>query len=266
MQPFQSFIVNASQQITLSGNPTLDSEIAESLTYGVVLNPRFLDGFTASVDWFDIEIANAIENLTAVDILRACYDSSAFPAEPSCDLFERDGAGQIADVSTGFVNVGLVEFAGLQTNIAYLQPLGNWGDLNLSLTHLYTEQHLETPGSGNTLRLDGQIGESKDRVTASAIWSYSDWQWFNQLRWISSAVFDNSDSPTTRSVSGVGDWTTWDTSVAYAINDDITVQVNIDNVLDNEAPYPAVASAFGETTYFSGILERYASITLRARF
>ncbi|MGI9260441.1 MAG: TonB-dependent receptor domain-containing protein [Woeseiaceae bacterium] len=266
VQPFQSFIVNASQQITLSGNPNLESEVAESFTYGVVLNPRFIDGFTASVDWFDIEIANAIENLTAVDILRACYDSSAFPAEPSCALFERDGAGQIADVSTGFVNVGLVEFAGLQTNIAYLQPLGNWGDLNLSLTHLYTEQHLETPGSGNTLRLDGQIGESKDRVTATATWSYSDWQWFNQLRWISSAVFNNADSPTTRSVSGVGDWTTWDTSVAYAINDDITVQVNIDNVLDKEAPYPAVASAFGETTYFSGILERYASITLRARF
>jgi iron complex outermembrane receptor protein len=266
VQPFQSFIVNASQQITLSGNPNLDSEVAESFTYGVVLNPRFLEGFTASVDWFDIEISNAIENLTATDILRACYDSSAFPAEPACALFERDAAGQIADVSTGFVNVGLVEFAGLQTAISYLQPLGNWGDLNLSLTHLYTEEHLETPGSGNTLRLDGQIGESKDRITATATWSYNDWQWFNQVRWLSSAVFNNADGPTTRSVSGVGDWTTWDTSVAYAVTDDVTVQVNIDNLLDNEAPYPAVASAFGMTTYFSGVLERYASITVRARF
>ncbi|MDZ7769617.1 MAG: TonB-dependent receptor [Woeseiaceae bacterium] len=60
-QPFQSFIVNASQEATLSGNPELDSEIAESLTYGVVLRPRFLENFTMSVDWFDIEITNAIE-------------------------------------------------------------------------------------------------------------------------------------------------------------------------------------------------------------
>ena len=79
-------------------------------------------------------------------------------------------------------------------------------------------------------------------------------------------MFDNADGPDTRSVAGVGDWTTWDTSVAYAVTDDITVQVNIDNVLDKEAPFPAVASAFGETTYFSGILERYASVTVRARF
>ena len=266
VQPFQSFIVNASQQITLSGNPNLDSEVAESFTYGVVLNPRFLDGFTASVDWFDIEIANAIENLTATDILRACYDSSAFPAEPACALFERDGQGQIADVSTGFVNVGLVEFAGLQTNISYLQPLGNLGDLTMTLTHLYTEEHLETPGSGNTLRLDGQIGESKDRITATATWAYGDWRWFNQVRWLSSAVFNNADDPDTRDVKGVGSWTVWDTSVAYAINDDLDVQLNIDNLLDKDAPYASPASAFGETTYFSGVMGRYASITVRARF
>ena len=266
VQPFQSFIVNASQQVTLSGNPSLSSEIAESFTYGVILRPRFLEGFTVSVDWFDIEIANAIESLTTVDILRACYDSSAFPAEPACALFERDGAGQIADVRTGFVNVGLVEFSGLQTVASYSLSLGNLGDLNLSLTHLFTEQHLETPGSGNTLRLDGQIGESKDRITATTTWNYGDWTWFNQFRWLSSAVFNNADDEFSRNVSGVGDWLTVDTSIAYALNDNIDLQLNIDNLLDKAVPYPAVASAFGETAYFAGVLERYATFTVRARF
>ena len=266
VQPFQSFIVNASQQVTLSGNQSLDSEIAESFTYGVVLNPRFLEGFTASIDWFDIEIANAIENLTATDILRACYDSSAFPAEPACALFERDGAGQIADVSTGFVNVGLVEYAGLQTVISYALPIGQYGDLAMTLNHLYTEEHLETPGSGNTLRLDGQIGESRDRVTATVTWSVGDWRWFNQLRWLSSAVFNNADDENTRSIRGVSSWTMYDTSVAYALNDDIDLQLNIDNVFDEAPPYPAMASALGPTTYFSGVLGRYASFTVRARF
>lgn len=266
VQPFQSFIVNASQQVTLSGNAGLSSEIAESFTYGVVLRPRFLDNFTASFDWFDIEIANAIESLQTVDILRACYDSSAFPAEPACALFERDGAGQIADVSTGFVNVGLVEFSGLQSSLSYGLSLGNFGDLNISLTHQFTEEHLETPGSGNTVRLNGQIGESDDRVTATATWSRGDWTVFNQVRWLSSAVFDNSDTEFSRDVRGLPSWTVFDTSIMYAFNDSVDLQLNIDNLFDRSAPYASIASANGESTYFSGILERYATFTVRARF
>lgn len=265
-QPFQSFIVNASQEASLSGNPNLSSEIAESFTYGVILRPRFLDGLVASFDWFDIEIANAIESLTATDILRACYDSSAFPNESACSLFDRDAAGQIADVRTGFVNVGLVEFAGLQSAISYGMSLGNLGDLDFSISHLYTERHLETPGSGNTLRLDGQVGESKDRVTATVTWSRGDWTVFNQVRWLSSAVFNNADDLDTRDVSGLPSWTTFDTSINYAFNDNMDLQLNIDNLFDRKAPYAAPASEFGETAYFSGILERYATFTVRARF
>jgi outer membrane receptor protein involved in Fe transport len=266
VQPFQSFIVNASQQVSLSGNPDLNSEIAESYTYGVILRPRFLEGLTASFDWFDIEITNAIESLTATDILRACYDSSAFPNEPACSLFDRDAEGQIADVRTGFVNVGLVEFAGLQSVLSYGLSLGNLGDLDFSVSHLYSEQHLETPGSGNTLRLDGQVGESKNRVTATVTWSKNDWTVFNQIRYLSSVVFNNADEENTRNVPGLPSWTTFDTSVNYALNDNVDLQLNIDNLFNRKAPYASIASAFGETTYFSGILERYATFTVRARF
>jgi len=58
---FTSFIANASQTGTVSGNPDLVSEIAESATFGFILRPRFLEGFSASVDWFDIDIKDAID-------------------------------------------------------------------------------------------------------------------------------------------------------------------------------------------------------------
>ena len=272
VQPFQSLIVNASQQVTLSGNTNLDSEVAESVTYGVVLRPRFIDGLTASFDWFDIEIANAVETATTTDILRACYDSSSFATEPSCQLFTRDATGQISGAQTGFQNVGLVEISALQSAISYGMSLGNFGDLNLTLTHLYTEQHLETPGSGNTVRLDGQVGRSKDRVNLNAIWSLNDWTVFAQARYLSGVVFDNSDDfdasdgSATRNVPGLPSWTVFDASVAYALNDHIDLQLNIDNLFDRAAPFASIASGNGESTYFSGILERYAMLTVRARF
>jgi outer membrane receptor protein involved in Fe transport len=89
---------------------------------------------------------------------------------------------------------------------------------------------------------------------------------FNQFRWLDSAVFDNADDEFSRTVSGVGSWFVMDTSVNYALNDNIDFQLNVDNLLDREMPYPAAGSANGETAYFSGVMGRYATFTVRARF
>ena len=266
IQPFTSFIVNASQQGTLSGNPTLDSEIAESKTVGVIFKPRFIEGLTASIDWFDIEIANAIENLTVEDLMIACYDSSAFPAEAACDRFSRDAGGQIAGYSSGFVNVGLVEFSGVQTDITYALEVGRFGDLVLGLTHLYTDKHIQTPGSGNAVQLDGLIGRSENRITATTIWSYGDWTWFNQFRWLDDAVFNNADDVDTRDVSGIDSWLVVDSGLSYDFNENLSFQVNIDNLFNEKPPFAAVAARAGIISYIPGVLERYATFSVRASF
>jgi len=266
VQPFQSFIQNASQRGTLSGNPNLESEIAESSTFGVIIRPRFLDGFTASIDWFDIEITNAIENLTVEDLMVACYDSANFLGEPACDLFQRDAAGQVIDFQSGFVNVGLLEFTGVQTVISYDTELGRFGSLNIGLNHLFTDKHIETPGSGNAVQLDGEIGESTHRVNLNVTWYKNNWTVFTQIRWLDAAVFDNTDGEFTRNIKGVGDWTVVDTTVVYAFTDNMDVRVTVDNLFDNDAPYPAVASNAGISTYFPGIRGRYATLTVRAFF
>jgi iron complex outermembrane receptor protein len=265
-QPFTSFIVNASQSGTLSGNPTLDSEIAESSTFGVILRPRFLEGLTASIDWFDIEIANAIESLTVQDLMVACYDSSAGAAEPSCDRFSRDANGQVSDFSSGFVNVGLVEFTGVQTDISYAFEMGRFGDMALSLTHLYTDQHIETPGSGNSVQKDGLIGRSDNRVTATSIWNFGKWRLFNQFRWLSDAVFNNADTATTRDVLGVDSFFVVDAGLSYSFSESLTLQLNVDNLLNEKPPYAGVAAAAGRMAYISGVLERYATVSVRASF
>lgn len=268
VQPFTSFIVNASQQGSLSGNINLQSEIAESSTVGFILRPRFLEGFTAAVDWFDIEIANAIESLTTQDMLIACYDSSNFSAEAVCGNVERDANGQIVDFRSGFVNLGLVEFTGVQTVISYATGLGRYGELNLGLNHLFTDKHTEIPGSGNAVDLAGTIGRSEQRLNLNATWNLDDWTVFNQLRWLDSAVFDNADGEFSRSISGVDDWTVLNTTVAYAFNDNIDLQLTIDNLFDEEPPFPATegTSSVGVPTYFPGILGRFVTFTVRARF
>jgi outer membrane receptor protein involved in Fe transport len=266
VQPFASFIADASQRGTLSGNANLESEVAESSTFGVILRPRFLDGFTASIDWFDIEITNAIESLTVEDLMIACYDSANFTGEPACDFFQRDAAGQVIDYQSGFVNVGLLEYTGIQSVITYDTELGRFGSLNLGLNHLYTDKRIETPGSGNSRDFAGEIGEAQHRVNLNATWYRNDWTVFTQVRWIDESVFNNSDTEFTRDVKGVGDWTTVDTTVVYAFRDNWDIRVTVENLFDNDAPYAAPAGTGGITTYFPGIRGRYATFTVRAAF
>ena len=265
-QPFISLINDASVQGTTSGNLTLENEIAESTSFGFVARPRFIEGLTFSVDWFDIDLANAIQNLSIQDLLIACFDSDDPGAEPACNRFERDPAGQVIDFTAGFVNVALLEYKGVQSSLDYATGLGDYGDLRISMNYLKTATFDRTPGSGNREELAGRIGYSKDRITASVTWGKDRWTVFNQLRFIDGAVFDNADGPETRDLSGVESFFVVDTGVSYQVNENLSVQLNIDNLFNEEAPFAAIAGTGSITTYIDGYLERYASFTVRGTY
>ena len=42
------------------GNPNLVAETGETTTFGVVATPNWLEGLSVAVDWFDIEVTDAI--------------------------------------------------------------------------------------------------------------------------------------------------------------------------------------------------------------
>jgi outer membrane receptor protein involved in Fe transport len=68
-------------------NPALKPEKANTLTVGVVLQPRggFLGRFRASVDYYDIKISGAISQLGQQNIATRCFECDAM----SCSLITR---------------------------------------------------------------------------------------------------------------------------------------------------------------------------------
>ena len=58
----------------VTGNTNLRPEKADSLNLGGVLTPRFLPGFSASVDYFRIEIEDGIGSVGAQEIINRCFD------------------------------------------------------------------------------------------------------------------------------------------------------------------------------------------------
>jgi iron complex outermembrane receptor protein len=116
------------------GNPDLQPEEAETLTIGFVATPTFLPGFSASVDYYNIDITDAISTVGSSVTMQLCYLQGDADA---CQRIQRNANGQLW-VGTGNVvdlnvNIGGVETSGFDISAAYGLDLGTYGSLNLSM-------------------------------------------------------------------------------------------------------------------------------------
>ena len=106
------------------GNPNLQEETADTITVGFVLQPRFLDGFTLTVDYWDVTIEDAISAVAAQDIVDNCYDSNNFPNQ-FCQNFTRNtdpGSAQFGGFTflrQSQLNFGAIEASGVDFAATY---------------------------------------------------------------------------------------------------------------------------------------------------
>lgn len=111
--PFNDTSSEATQGV-FSGNVNLNPEAADTYTVGIVLQPSFIPGFTFAVDYYNIELANAIQAFSAQTIVNKCYDLP----QPNdfCALVTRTATG---------VNPGrIVSFTQTTLNVAKYTTAG----------------------------------------------------------------------------------------------------------------------------------------------
>lgn len=105
------------------GNPNLKPEVAQTLTTGVVFTPRFVPGFRTSVDFYRINIKDAISTLQPQTIVNLCYQGDA----ELCSLLTRDSSGTITAVDLTNINIAQLSETGVDVETSYLLPLSNIG-------------------------------------------------------------------------------------------------------------------------------------------
>lgn len=263
VQPFTSNILSFTEPITVSGDPNLQNEIADSRTYGFVLRPT--RNLTWSADWVSIDIENAIVTLDATNVLDACYDSPTYPNE-YCSKITRSSSGQITLVQTGYANAGYEDFSGVTSELDYSTDLpAGLGALDLTLNYFF-ENHLDQAvGEEDVVTLPGSIGNSKHRATLDLTWTKDKLLVLWQTRFIGHAIWDNSLPSTNTQIQGVPNWWLNNVTLGYNPTSHLKFQLVIDNVFNKEAPFPLPAAPQDSTlaipnaieTYYSGILGRY---------
>ena len=74
----------------LGGNPNLAPEKADSVTAGVVIQPRWIPGLALTADYFNIKVKNVIGIEAYTNVFTQCFAGDA----TECNLIHRDEFGQ----------------------------------------------------------------------------------------------------------------------------------------------------------------------------
>ena len=247
-----------------SGNVGLEPEEAETTTLGVIFQPSFVEGLTIALDWYDIELTNAINTLDPQDIANQCVDLPDITNQ-FCGLIVREpGAGGIVDFTTQPVNVAAFTTQGVDFSIRYLldpQRFGMERDIgtfaiNLVGNHLDELTFTNLPGAEPDPVAE-EIGAPEWQVNLDVTWQHGPltlnygynyfsetYRFDNVLREQADLVEDQYARYDARS--------THDLQARWEVNDRFTLYGGVNNLFNQEPDrfaesYPV--SPLGRTFY-----------------
>lgn len=218
------------------GNPDLEPEVANTSTIGVVLQPSFLEGLRASIDYYEIEIKDAIGTVSIADVLNGCLaGQTAF-----CEFETRDASRTLLAVSSSFLNLNKIKTHGYDFETEYTFPAGE-GNMTLRATANYVPSYRVTTRSGsveqsgdlNVFQLPEWTGY------ASASYSAGDWNLLLDGNYLGGGNYANALIGQLQNNKIGGLWYV-NTAIQRQLNfggHKSLVYLNIDNILDEEPPY-----------------------------
>ena len=220
------------------GNSELEPEKSESITAGIVWVPSFLDGFTISVDMFDIEKTNVIRTSNRFEtILNNAEGKAGFE-----NMVDRAADGHISNVYVLYENTGYQNITGFDTEITYAFSTDSFGafDFNIQAAKMTDYKSGDSEAVAKDFVGNWYEGSSfpKLKVNMTATWNYDNLG----LTWTTRYVDGVTAAP------GQGYWYTesqkvmdssvkHDAQLSYDIVDlDSNISIGVENVFDAEPP------------------------------
>ncbi len=250
---------------TSGGNPNLSEEAATTWTAGFVLRPRMVPGLTLSMDYYAIEIEDAIAAVTAQNIVNSCYDLATFPNQ-FCGLFQRRADGGFKSLSQIQVNSGRIETSGIDLSLGYdFAVAANRFNVRVNLNRTEKLNRYFDPVRTDLVNPGlGELGAPKWAGTVAAGWANGDFavNWRGQYigeQAIASAV-QIEDVAAEFGPAGIAK-AMWvhNLSATYELSKGIQIHGGVNN-LTNEEPYIA-SSAYPVSgvgrSFFLGVRAKF---------
>ncbi|MGH8187794.1 MAG: TonB-dependent receptor, partial [Steroidobacteraceae bacterium] len=101
------------------GNPALEEETSDTMTIGMVLRLPFLDRFNLAVDYYEIEVEDAVATMNAQTTLDVCYQILDANSAPCRAITRLPGSGQVHQVRASNSNIGSLSVDGVDLTADY---------------------------------------------------------------------------------------------------------------------------------------------------
>lgn len=234
------------------GNPNLIEETGKSTTIGVVITPTgMLQDFGLTIDYFDIEIEDAIVPTPRQFILDQCYGGDA----SFCQFITRraaplgtNSAGSIEFINSSDSNSGGEINEGIDLTLTYSGDVGP-GRLNSRLAYTYVMEGgvIPLPGAPEDPYV-GEIGASEHRANLNVSYDWDEWSVTMGATYIGSAALDDqflAGFDLAPGAISVGSEIYVDTQVTYQLTETVELFAGVDNLFDPEPP--AIISGLPES-------------------
>ncbi|HVU28957.1 MAG TPA: TonB-dependent receptor [Sphingomicrobium sp.] len=250
------------------GSPDLQPETATTRSIGVVLEPGFLKGFNATIDWWDIKLDQAIAKIGG----QAIVDSCLATGNPIfCDRIHRAPNGSLW-LDNGFVdnreaNIGAFRIKGIDGGANYSFSLGRLGSANFEFRGSYVLKWIVDNG-GNSLPYDcaGLFGVPCDihpkwKHTLRGTWNRStgfslslQWRHMSALKLAALDPRFNLQDQASPANSQLAAANYFDVTTFVRIRKGLALRLGVNNVLDRQPPLAlnntaAGIAAFNGNTY-----------------
>ncbi|TCM07425.1 TonB-dependent receptor [Sphingomonas sp. PP-CC-3G-468] len=250
-------------QLTTRGNPELQNETSDALTFGFVFQPTFLRGLTITADRLDLKIGNALALFGVNEFASTCFDQQP-QQDQYCSTIGFDRNGDINRGVATTVNAGSARLKSDLYNIDYRFALSSIASSlpgQLALTASATHNRLEeVVYLGVTQKLDGTVAlpewsvhfETRYKVGPALI-TYA-------VNYLSSSL-TGQGATVENSTDGfykVRANYRHDLSLEYTIADKYAFRFGVNDLFDRKNEYPV--ASFGDILgrrFFAGVTAQF---------
>lgn len=198
IDPFGPGNVTVNIQSYTGGNPKLTPETADTLALGVVYRPSWLEGLSGSIDYYNIEIADAISTINAQNTVDRCFRGNT----ELCSQITRDASGSIIGVYVNNLNIAALKTSGFDIEANYRRDITNpFGDgtmtLGARLFVNYVDEFSTIDGLGVEYDTLGSLVDQQPQWTGQVLWfaSSGPYQLSITNRYVGSGRYNNAFEP-----------------------------------------------------------------------
>lgn len=270
------------------GNPDLNEEESDTFTLGAVIRP--LDGLDITLDYFNIQIEDAIDVLggSVGNVLDICFNQVQDASSPFCQAVSTSGGQPFARRPDGNVdvvqvlneNIANIETSGIDFNVNYVTDFdaglfGEGSTLIVDFRSTYLDSYEITPvvGLDTVFECAGNFGQnncndafSEYKANTRLTWQTGPLGLSMLYRYIAGPkdedIENNGVDPASLVVPKIDDAHYVDLTVSYEFAESIDVNLGIRNIFDEKVTllgdqqeqantFPETYDVFGPRAFLS---------------